>query len=331
MSPPQVNFTLDGRRVSRDRVPGATLLTVLGGRGEPACTDGTCGRCTVLIDDLPAAACRVLAGQIDGREVEVPGPMPRPRGEPLPIVAVHHPRTLVELKALLPSLDEPWTYVAGGTHLLGGSPPATLVDVSLMAELRPLEAFPAELVLGAGLPFWNLCRQARIVQEFPDLDAACRPRDLAVRHGRGTLGGGLGVGDAALLAPLLARDACAVVWRPDGETETRPVEGLDLRAHELVLTIRLPRRGLDGAFHRVHETGVAAVSRFDAAGRFRDFRLAVGGRRLRDVEAMVDGQPMTTALLRSVSQAVDARVPAVPRPGLWARRAIQDLHERAWT
>lgn len=71
----RLNLTVNGERRRADEVwEGESLLYVLRERlGLPgsknACEQGECGSCTVYLDDVPACACLVAAGQADGREV----------------------------------------------------------------------------------------------------------------------------------------------------------------------------------------------------------------------------------------------------------------------
>ncbi len=71
----RVKFTVNGRRAEADDVwEGESLLYVLRERlGLPgsknACEQGECGSCTVYLDGVPACACLVAAGQVEGREV----------------------------------------------------------------------------------------------------------------------------------------------------------------------------------------------------------------------------------------------------------------------
>ncbi|MBB3052364.1 carbon-monoxide dehydrogenase small subunit [Prauserella isguenensis] len=71
----RVNLTVNGERRRADDVwEGESLLYVLRERlGLPgsknACEQGECGSCTVYLDDVPACACLVAAGQAEGREV----------------------------------------------------------------------------------------------------------------------------------------------------------------------------------------------------------------------------------------------------------------------
>jgi aerobic carbon-monoxide dehydrogenase small subunit len=70
-----LRFTLNGRAVELDNVPGeATLLEVLRERQEllgakEGCGVGECGACTVLLDGRAVNSCLTAAWQAAGREV----------------------------------------------------------------------------------------------------------------------------------------------------------------------------------------------------------------------------------------------------------------------
>jgi aerobic carbon-monoxide dehydrogenase small subunit len=86
-----IDFELNGRHEHRDGPAGTILLNMLrqefglkGVRG--SCERGVCGACTVLLDDIPVAACSVFAYDVDGtrvdtvegqRDGEEPGPVQR--------------------------------------------------------------------------------------------------------------------------------------------------------------------------------------------------------------------------------------------------------------
>ena len=71
----QLEFTLNGRRVSLDGVPGETcLLDLLRGHlrmmgTKEGCGVGECGACTVLLDGKAVNSCLTGAWQAQGREV----------------------------------------------------------------------------------------------------------------------------------------------------------------------------------------------------------------------------------------------------------------------
>ncbi|TDE28581.1 (2Fe-2S)-binding protein [Actinomadura sp. 6K520] len=85
----RVNVTVNGSAEAVDDVwEGESLLYMLRERmGLPgsknACEQGECGSCTVYLDGVPACACLVAAGQVEGRDVRtVEGLAERSPGEP---------------------------------------------------------------------------------------------------------------------------------------------------------------------------------------------------------------------------------------------------------
>ena len=71
----RVNCTINGKDMEADDVwEGESLLYLLRERmGLPgsknACEQGECGSCTVYLDGIPACACLVAAGQVEGRGI----------------------------------------------------------------------------------------------------------------------------------------------------------------------------------------------------------------------------------------------------------------------
>ncbi len=76
--PDQLGFTLDGRTVSVAVEPGASLLELLrdglGLRGpkDGCAPEGSCGACTVIVDDRAVVSCAQPAGRVAGRTVTTP-------------------------------------------------------------------------------------------------------------------------------------------------------------------------------------------------------------------------------------------------------------------
>ncbi len=69
-----VEFLLNGKKVSIDAKPHWTLLNVLREHFDltgtkKGCETGECGACTVLIDGKNVNSCMALIGSVDGKEV----------------------------------------------------------------------------------------------------------------------------------------------------------------------------------------------------------------------------------------------------------------------
>jgi aerobic-type carbon monoxide dehydrogenase small subunit (CoxS/CutS family) len=69
----RIDFELDGRQVSAEVAPGATLMDTLRGLGavsvKDGCANGDCGSCAVLLDGRAVTTCLLFAGQVQGRRV----------------------------------------------------------------------------------------------------------------------------------------------------------------------------------------------------------------------------------------------------------------------
>lgn len=69
----KVQYVINGKKTEFDISPGDLLLDVLRDHGyyevKGNCYGGSCGACTVLIDDIPYASCTVLAAGVDGKSI----------------------------------------------------------------------------------------------------------------------------------------------------------------------------------------------------------------------------------------------------------------------
>jgi aerobic-type carbon monoxide dehydrogenase small subunit (CoxS/CutS family) len=70
----KVNFTVNGEKVSIEVKPYETLLETLRERfyltgAKEACSLGSCGSCTVILERMPVRSCLVLTPEVEGKEV----------------------------------------------------------------------------------------------------------------------------------------------------------------------------------------------------------------------------------------------------------------------
>jgi aerobic carbon-monoxide dehydrogenase small subunit len=70
----ELNFTLNGKKVSAQTEPGIRLLDLLRDKfnltgTKEGCGVGECGACTVILNGQAINSCLVLAGQIEGCEI----------------------------------------------------------------------------------------------------------------------------------------------------------------------------------------------------------------------------------------------------------------------
>lgn len=208
------------------------------------------------------------------------------------------PASLAELLELRATHPAAWL-LAGGTDLgLRVSDhrevPAEVICLLNVPELQALDVRPAELRIGAAVPYGALLRLFRDEPGFaPFGELLARLGSRQIR-GLGTIGGNLGtaspIGDA--LPPLVALGAAVRVASLRGERAV-PVESFltgyrtnALAADEVILSIDLPRPGPDVIFacekiSKRHDQDIATVGAAMrlrmADGVVREARLAFGG------------------------------------------------------
>jgi carbon-monoxide dehydrogenase small subunit len=70
----KINLTINGENKSFEIDPSMTLLEVLRNNGylsvKQGCDTGTCGLCTVLMDEKPILSCSILAAKVDGHFIK---------------------------------------------------------------------------------------------------------------------------------------------------------------------------------------------------------------------------------------------------------------------
>jgi CO/xanthine dehydrogenase FAD-binding subunit len=226
--------------------------------------------------------------------------------------------TPLDLPAALAAMagPPPATAIAGGTDLLVRitgeirEPPARVVDVWQLAELRGIALDRGELVLGALSTYIEIRRSALCREHLPVLVEAAATIGAAQIQNRGTLGGNLANASPAgdTLPVLLAAGATIDVRSVRGERAVAiddffvGYRRTALEPDELIVRIRVPLvAGREVRFRKVGTRRAQAISKVVAALAWRehgraagwsDVRLALGSIADRPVRA-----PATEAIL----------------------------------
>jgi CO/xanthine dehydrogenase FAD-binding subunit len=233
----------------------------------------------------------------------------------------------------------PWRPIAGGTDLMVqvtgeiGEPPARVIDIWALDELRGISVDADALVVGA-LTTYTEIRRSPVVAEFlPALVEAAATIGAAQIQNRGTIGGNVVNASPAgdTLPVLLACGAEMVLGSAAGE---RTVSADDFwpayrttarRADELLVRVRVPlARDRQVRFRKVGTRRAQAISKvvmalaWAAAGDdepWTDVRLALGSVaattvRARSTEAVLEGARPS----RETADAATAALTAELRP-----------------
>jgi CO/xanthine dehydrogenase FAD-binding subunit len=238
--------------------------------------------------------------------------------------AIETPASLAETYAVLTgsTADAIITPIAGGTDVMVringeiGEPPARMVDLSRLADLRGIAVDGTSVVLGALTTYTEIRRSDVCREHLPALVDAAATIGAAQIQNRGTIGGNIANASPAgdTLPVLLAIDAAIVVGGPRGE---RTIGADDfwvayrrtaLAPDELILSVRIPLAGgRETRFRKVGTRRAQAISKvvmalsWRVAGRgsgatWSDVRLALGSVAERPVRA-----PATEAVLAGAS------------------------------
>jgi CO/xanthine dehydrogenase FAD-binding subunit len=258
------------------------------------------------------------------------------------------------------------TPIAGGTDVMVritgeiGEPPARLLDLWRLDELRGIASDGEAITLGALTTYTDIRRSAACREHLPALVDAAATIGAAQIQNRGTLGGNIANASPAgdTLPVLLALDAEMVVGGPRGE---RTVPAADfwiayrrtaLAPDELILRIRIPvAGGREARFRKIGTRRAQAISKVVMALAWResdagsgrtwsDVRLALGSVAERPIragatEAVLEGAAPTpetadaaaAALAAEISPIDDVRSTADYRRAVAARvlhRLIRD-------
>ncbi len=246
--------------------------------------------------------------------------------------------------------------VAGGTDLLVHWPlrlaerERTYLDLSKLAELKPLRWTADALVLGGLTTYWDVLSDHRVWEEFPLLVAAARQVGAVQIQSRGTWAGNIvNASPAADGVPvLMAYDAVVVLESVRGLEEV-PLDRfytgykeMRRRPDQLVVAVRIPRRPYSyQVFEKVGSRRAQAiakvglaVARSDAGWRVVAASMAPTIRRCSTLERLLEeGAPvrgpddLIPAIARDVSPIDDVRSTAEYRRTVMARVLYDDLRE----
>ncbi|HET8784760.1 MAG TPA: xanthine dehydrogenase family protein subunit M [Candidatus Limnocylindrales bacterium] len=212
---------------------------------------------------------------------------------------VTSPRDLPEAYAVLAggSADAPVRPIAGGTDLMVSltgelaPPPASVVDLWAIDELRGIAIDGDSLTLGALTTYTDIRRSALCREHVPALVDAAATIGAAQIQNRGTLGGNIANASPAgdTLPVLLAADAVIVVGSERGQRDVPAAafwtgyRQTALAHDELIVRIRLPlAAGREMRFRKVGTRRAQAISKVVMAvawqgdGTWRDVRVALG-------------------------------------------------------
>jgi CO/xanthine dehydrogenase FAD-binding subunit len=246
--------------------------------------------------------------------------------------------------------------VAGGTDLLVHWPlrlaerERTYLDLSKLAELKPLRWTADALVLGGLTTYWDVLRDRRAREEFPLLGAAARQVGAVQIQSRGTWAGNIvNASPAADGVPvLMAYDAVVVLESVRGLEEVSldrfytGYKEMRRRPDQLVVAVRIPRRPYSyQVFEKVGSRRAQAIAKVglavahSAAGwRVVAASMAPTIRRCSTLERLLEeGTPvrgpddLIPAIARDVSPIDDVRSTAEYRRTVMARVLYDDLRE----
>jgi len=249
--------------------------------------------------------------------------------KPVPQINLHRPSTLNEALGLLTGLKDAKP-IAGGTDLLlelrsGASNLCDLVDLGLLEELNYIREENGRIYIGAMTTHGKIAAsqllqlKAAVLSEAAHQVGSVQIRNLA------TVGGNLcnASPGADTATPLLVLGAEAAI-ASKGKTRNIPLEELfagpgttSLLPGELLtgVSFPVPSKGSGGAFMKIGRRKGCTLSLINAAAYVEmkgsvctEARVAVGACaptpwRIKDVEAMIQGNAIDDKLIEKVSSA----------------------------
>jgi CO/xanthine dehydrogenase FAD-binding subunit len=252
---------------------------------------------------------------------------------------VETPRSLAEAFAALSgsSADDPLTPIAGGTDVMVritgeiGEPPARMLDLWRLDELRGISSDGGAISIGALTTYMEIRRSAPCREHLPALVEAAATIGAAQIQNRGTLGGNIANASPAgdTLPVLLALDAVFVVGGARGE-RTIPASEFwvayrrtALAPDELILRIVIPvAGGREARFRKVGTRRAQAISKVvlalawhddGSSTGWRDVRVALGSVADRPIralaaEAALEGRAPTPEAADAAAEALAAEI-----------------------
>lgn len=252
---------------------------------------------------------------------------------------IETPRSLADAFAALSgsSADDPLTPIAGGTDVMVritgeiGEPPARMLDLWRLDELRGISSDGGAISIGALTTYTEIRRSAPCREHLPALVEAAATIGAAQIQNRGTLGGNIANASPAgdTLPVLLALDAEFVVGGARGE-RTIPASEFwvayrrtALAPDELILRIVIPvAGGREARFRKVGTRRAQAISKVVMALAWRDggtssgwsdVRVALGSVadrpiRARGAEAVLEGRAPTPEAADAAAEALAAEI-----------------------
>ncbi|MGK2850981.1 MAG: FAD binding domain-containing protein [Candidatus Limnocylindrales bacterium] len=236
--------------------------------------------------------------------------------------------------------DAPARAIAGGTDLMValtgelGEPPASLVDLWAIDELRGIALDVDTLSIGALTTYTDIRRSALCRKHLPVLVEAAATIGAAQIQNRGTLGGNIANASPAgdTLPVLLAAEARFVLGSARGEREIGAADfwtgyrQTALAPDELVLRIRVPLRShREIRFRKVGTRRAQSISKLVVAvawrtgpnaaapSTWRDVRIALGSVaatpiRAPRTEAVLEGSVPTPEVADRAAEALAAEL-----------------------
>lgn len=277
---------------------------------------------------------------------------------------VHAPETLDQACALLLKHEGELVPMAGATDLLVHWPgkqrdhDRAYLDLSGIADLKPLTWTDSALRLGALTTYWDVLRDPQIAREFPMMIEAARQVGAVQIQTRGTWAGNIANGSPAAdgVPVLMALDASVTLVSTTGQRSVPLAEYYTgyrasvRKSDELIVSIEIPRRAHDfTAFYKVGprraqaitKVGVAVAHAAQASGggwRIVANSVAPTVCRCRAVEGLLEavgGKPITSpdgflqALRADVAPIDDIRSTAEYRLTVLARLLYHGLKGRS--